>query len=792
ENLRLFVEENSLTLYVSAEEEVSLEGFQFSVFRDNNIESKSLIVRFGILELSNNIVQPGWCFFLWEDDSATPPDVCSPSTTFDSFVGPGDKFWFDSENQRLDIAIFRNRQSINQFCPASLNECPIAYQSIEDNIGGELEDIPQTIAILPPTPIAEDLPLFTQQGTQGEIREIIIGKTQNNREIAISGHANGRLCLWEIGNSSAASPINCEMSFHEGAISALEWRTAEDTYQFITGGEDGWVRLWRLDIDSDPAHPTMTNILEMNAHPGTTVRDIRWHPFESRFATTGGDDKLKIWTISAGQIEPTPRAFNINNPQAVAWRGDGRNIASVELTGVTRVIDATGTTEAIVFDFYTLPAIDTDWNQNLGNIVTLAEDNVVRLYDLVPGETCNSRCPSVTLAQNLPSPSSVRFSPDGQFVAISMRNRVDVMEAQAPYRLVSRHIANNELDMALTSLAWRADGSSLIASDEQGRVYEWRVPNETQQRLQAGNRWVATQSRRANAFDWDVAGELIAIVDGNRRLSIWQIEEQIRIGDGQAHTSFPLAVDWQGSQGRLATGGCGPLVIIWRAQEFSPISTLSVPFDEDNCGSSIAFHPNGDKLATADITGVVRVWDWERGVELVEPRTLDGLRINGLEWNVSGSHLAVTTELGQLFVFALTGNMLSDTLVRQPEPGSEMTSLDWSPSGEFVATGSANNWIAIWRLDASQTGESFSGAYKFEGHGASVTGLSWNDFNDWIASVSEDGDLIVWDAFTGQRLAQTSLPGSPVSVHWSPNGSQLGVVDSEGFFQIWNFTPTPS
>ncbi|RMF81459.1 MAG: hypothetical protein D6737_04905, partial [Chloroflexi bacterium] len=33
ENLRLFVEENSLTLYVSAEEEVSLEGFQFSVFR---------------------------------------------------------------------------------------------------------------------------------------------------------------------------------------------------------------------------------------------------------------------------------------------------------------------------------------------------------------------------------------------------------------------------------------------------------------------------------------------------------------------------------------------------------------------------------------------------------------------------------------------------------------------------------------------------------------------------------------------------------------------------------------
>jgi len=75
-----------------------------------------------------------------------------------------------------------------------------------------------------------------------------------------------------------------------------------------------------------------------------------------------------------------------------------------------------------------------------------------------------------------------------------------------------------------------------------------------------------------------------------------------------------------------------------------------------------------------------------------------------------------------------------------------VTSLAFSPNGEFLVTGDRNGGISLW--DADNAEELFS----FAGHKSAVTALSWRDDSKMVASSSEDGNVKTWETIEGKSV----------------------------------------
>jgi len=73
-----------------------------------------------------------------------------------------------------------------------------------------------------------------------------------------------------------------------------------------------------------------------------------------------------------------------------------------------------------------------------------------------------------------------------------------------------------------------------------------------------------------------------------------------------------------------------------------------------------------------------------------------------------------------------------------------VTTVAWSPDGRFIASGSADKTVQVWRAADGAL------AYTFYGYQLPVTSLTWSDDSMCIASSGDsDGTVQVWEALNG-------------------------------------------
>lgn len=327
---------------------------------------------------------------------------------------------------------------------------------------------------------------------------------------------------------------------------------------------------------------------------------------------------------------------------------------------------------------------------------------------------------------------SLDYSPDGNYLAIGggpfacvppdegidispfAIRIIDTQTGAILHTLEAHHCA-------VSAISWSPDGSQLASTGDDGRIYIWNGttgeiamrPQGTDPRPKAGITWdpdghmVAEFSfqdqivriwdstsgtnlamlqhdnnqGQITAIAWRPDGTQIAAADQSGFLYIWDVTNVRTAGNGVLLNSYPdlpaASLAWR-SDGLLALGGHEILIV-----DPDTGTIAQQESGHDKAILSLAWHPDGIRLASGGLDGMVRVWDTSTNTLIT---SFDyGPYVLAVAWSPDGNTLAYGGVANEDVTIRQvpTAHAGPDQTITDPDgDGEEVVSLDGSSSSD--------------------------------------------------------------------------------------------------------------
>jgi WD40 repeat protein len=210
-----------------------------------------------------------------------------------------------------------------------------------------------------------------------------------------------------------------------------------------------------------------------------------------------------------------------------------------------------------------------------------------------------------------------------------------------------------------------------------------------------------------------------------------------------------------------------------------------------------AFSPGGQHMATVDWAspewgGAVQIRDARTGARLAALRS--SAEIGSLAYSPDGRRLATGGRLGSVTVW----EMASSSTALSLKGKGDVFRVAFSPDGRKLAACSFYS-VRVWALPSGR------GCWTWEGRDAFPVRLMFSPDGRWLASAWTrtrlerlpngdglptfyGGEAIIWDARTGEkRLVLPSAENEPgvFDLCFSPDGTRLATAHGDGTVKVW-------
>jgi WD40 repeat protein/tetratricopeptide (TPR) repeat protein len=526
------------------------------------------------------------------------------------------------------------------------------------------------------------------------------------------------------------------------------------------GGIPGELLVWDVR--------TGATLLTLKGHRGG-VTGVAYSPDGGRIASASADRTVRVWDAHTGAEVVTCKGHGAE-VTGVAFSPDGGRVASSSLDKTARVWDARTGAELVQFAGHTAGVYGVAFDPAGDRVGSVGTDQVVRVWD---GRTAVE---VAALKGHTQPVWGVAFSPDGSRIA-SCGGKLD---RQKPPQAGEVRVWDAKTGAELLqlkghrwlvrSVAFSPDANRLVTASSDGTVKVWDAKTGAEEITLRGHTGAVGQA----AYSPD--GSRLASASADKTVKVWDARTggEVLLLGGHANSVNGVAFSPDG--GRLVSGAGDGTVKVWDARTGGEV----LSFKAGALVHAVALSPDGSHLATASggvdaqkrtHPGELKVWDARTGAEVLSLQGYTG-RGRSLAFSPDGSRLAGAGPDRTALAWDLRTGAAVLTLRGH---AGEVVAVAFSRDGGRIATGALDQTVRVW--DAA-TGSELA---TLRGHTGIVTAVAFSPDGGRVAGASLDHTVRVWDSRSGaELLTLKGHTGMVQGVAFSPDGSRIASAGGSG------------
>jgi WD40 repeat protein/serine/threonine protein kinase len=541
-----------------------------------------------------------------------------------------------------------------------------------------------------------------------------------------SASADRTIRVWDL--TTGAKVFEC--GGHLGEFNGMAYAVAfsPDGRHLLAGSEDGSAILWDAADGRE-----VRRLPEKHENTAVSVAFSR----DGRLLASGSwGGVLRIWEARTGRLLHSIPAHD-HRISAIAFDPDGRWLATASADRTVKVWDATTGEPLRTLHGHVGLILGLAFSPNGRRLFSSGgEDKSVKVWDPLTGREILDLRGHASLCQ------CVTLSPDGRRLASASADRTICIWDATPLSVgEGQESLTCKHDDEIWSVAFSPDGRQLASAswDKTVRLWDARTGNLLHTLARPGS--VFTIFRLAFSPD----GERIAVAatstERTALVQVWDTrtgQEVFTIPD----KSPPFFVTFDPKGRYLVKEGPGFTVKVWDARTGHEVGILG---RHEQPIWSMAFSPDGHRLASASTDGKVKVWAWD-------PTRLGKTQEPELQLSAG-----ITPGYGERVAF--------------------------SPDGLLLVTGGEGQTVQIWDAKTGQARE------LLRGHTGDVFAVAFSPDGRWLASAGEDTTVRLWDAKSWKlRRTLRGHVGVVGTLAFSPDSLWLASGSRDHTLKVWAVT----
>jgi len=329
-------------------------------------------------------------------------------------------------------------------------------------------------------------------------------------------------------------------------------------------------------------------------------------------------------------------------------------------------------------------------------------------------------------------------------------------------------LARIEVPSWVTSIAFHPSQILVATGHDDGVVRLW---NPAEEELVAE---LSEHSLAVSALAFDADGNRLVSAGEDRVIKVWDVASRKLIRDMPGHTDRIPCIAWHPKGQFVVSVGWDATARVWDVAKGEPRILLNTHDDQVQV---LAFSTDGSMLATSDSASIVHVWG-----DLLTAQALHRLEgyadeVRALAFRNDGRRLAVGGSDREIHIYDPQSGQL---VVGRAGDTSHSIAL-WNDAGQtWLVSNSVDEGLNIWDLNSGSERTSPLPPKHYLHVASSPDGR-------WLAGATAEAKIYAWDAKSKVVKTIDGPRSAPTLLQFLPDSTVLSsAVKTEGTVWLWN------